>query len=111
MKGKLVRVTLPDGRVVKMYEADAMKKGLVEPEQKARQKPQDKAAIPEANKEPEPAAEPDDFTTIHGVGPATARALVAHGIVTFGDLREAGELDYLPDNVNAAIEKWRAGDG
>ena len=128
-KGKLIRVELSPGRIVKMYEADAVAQGLIPaPEAKAqppatrqRPKPGDKQRLPQEDKDkaPEPVEEPaqpeeqddgrpqDDFTTIPGVGPATARALAASGITTFAQLRTAGELDYLTATVNAAIEEWR----
>ncbi len=107
-KGKLVRVQLP-GRVVKMYEADAIEKGYIKGQPQA----PNKMRIPSENKaEPETPAEetpkPDDFTTIPGIGPASARALVAHGITTFEQLRQAGELTYLTGKASGAIEAWRS---
>jgi predicted flap endonuclease-1-like 5' DNA nuclease len=68
---------------------------------------------PAEDKEPEPETKPqaDDFTAIPGVGQATARALVAHGITTFEALREIGELDYLSEKANQAIHEWREGHG
>lgn len=123
-KGPLVRVELQPGRYAKMYKQDAIEQGLIEPDEeeaeqssagkKQRPPSQDKMRRPEKDKgqapEPEDAAPPeptDDFTEIDGVGPATARALAAHGVETFDELREAGELDYLSASVNAAIEEWR----
>jgi len=54
-------------------------------------------------------AETDDFKAIDGVGLATARALAAHGIETFEELHDAGQLDFLNAPLNAVIEKWRDG--
>ncbi len=115
-KGKLIRVQISPGRFVKMYEADAVAKGLIAaPQEKAQPPARNKMRLPEQDKAPEPVEEPaqeqqaDDFTTIPGVGPATARALAASGITTFAQLRDAGTLDYLTAAVNAAIEEWRHG--
>lgn len=115
-KGPLVKVEIRPGQYVKMYESDAIAKGLI----KARSQPQNKMRAPAANKasaspesveEKTPEAPPaDDFTAIDGVGPATARALVAHGITTFEQLKGAGELSYLAAKVNEAIAAWRARD-
>lgn len=108
-KGPLIKVQLAPGQYVKMYQADAIAKGLIEPPATKMQPPaQNKMRQPEAEKTPEP--EPaDDFTEIPGVGPATARALAAHGITTFEQLRQAGELDYVTAATMAAIEAWRDG--
>jgi len=108
-KGPLVKVQIRPGQYVKMYEADAIEKGFIKPKPKpqVKSKPpqEDKMQRPEENKEAEPVSA--DFASIPGVGPATARAIVAHGILTFDQLREAGELPYLTGNVNKAIEEWR----
>ena len=119
-KGKLVRVQLQKGQFVKMYEADAIAKGLLPP--KAKPQAVNKMRTPPANKsvsaEPEQAqperAQPeaesapvaDDFTTIPGIGKATARALVANGITTFEQLKAAGKLEYLSPKARQAIEDW-----
>ena len=113
-KGKLIRVQISEGRVVKMYEADAIAKGYIAaPQTKAQSPAQNKMRLPAENKapelEPEEVPEPDDFTVIDGVGPATARALAASGITTFAQLAVAGELDYPTAAANAAIEEWRHG--
>ncbi len=122
-KGKLIRVELQPGRIVKMYEADAVAQGLIPaPEAKAqppatrqRPKPGDKQRLPQEDKDkaPEPAQpeEQDDFTVIDGVGPATARALAASGITTFAQLRDAGTLDFLTAAANDAITAWRESGG
>lgn len=118
-KGPLIRVKLSEGRYVKMYEADAIAAGHIEapPQTKAKPKPQDKQIKPQETKESEqPDPEPEtkaveDFTVIDGVGPATARALEANGILTLDELRDAGELDFLSASVNAAIETWREAGG
>jgi predicted flap endonuclease-1-like 5' DNA nuclease len=115
-KGKLVNINLGRGRFVKMYEADAIAQGLLKAKPQAPNKmrvpPQNKTAPiekQEAPPEEKPEVKPpaDDFTTILGVGPATARALVSHNITTFEQLKNAGELAYLTDKVKSAIEKWR----
>lgn len=122
-KGPLVRVELSAGRSVKMYRADVEAQGLrdkVHPADKDKLRPAggdkalpaagDKLAPAQGDKAVTPApAEPDDFATIRGVGKATARALVARGITTFGQLRAAGTLDYVTPAAMAAIEDWRNG--
>ena len=113
-KGKLITVKLKnrEGAMVKMYEADAIAQGLLPG--KARPQAPNKMLKPADNKvtpEPEkPAEKPpaDDFTTIPGVGPATARALVAHGIATFEQIKAAGDLDYLTAKARDGIAAWRA---
>jgi hypothetical protein len=109
-KGKLVRVRLGRGQVVKMYEADAIAQGLIPG--KAKPQAENKMRVPVGNKAvPDAPAEelpkPDDFTTISGIGPATARALIAHGIATFEQLRAAEELPYLTGKARDAIASWR----
>lgn len=111
-KGRLIRVVKKNGAVVKMYEADAIAQGLIkgkpQAENKMRPMPDNKTA-PEA-----PAVEsikPDDFASISGIGPATAKALVVHGITTFEQLHQAGRLDYLSEKVNDKIEDWRVASG
>lgn len=125
-KGPLVRVKLQEGRYAKMYRQDAIEQGLLEPDEdekkeqsapqkksrpaqgdKMRQPQKDKGAAEQSVEDAAPPEPDDDFTTIDGVGPATARALAANGVETFEALREAGELDYLSATVNAAIEEWR----
>lgn len=124
-RGPLVRVELAPGRYAKMYRSDVEDQGMqnrVHPaDQDKLQRPQkskvappqsNKLAAPTANKLVEPRVEseqPADFTTIKGIGLATARALVAHGITTFEQLRQAGDLSYLASPTVAAIEKWRNG--
>ena len=127
-KGPLVRVELQPGRFVKKYEEDAVldgyaededgvwrlaaggpkKKGGKPQETKIRKPQEDKGKRPAEEKAPaeEPPVPADDFTVIDGVGPATARALAAHEIRTFDELREA-RLDFLTGQALAAIEEWR----
>src|SRR5512144_1899782 len=105
-KGKLIRVRKPNGSIVKMYEEDARRQGLI-PGAKAAPKPDDKKApapgdkmapMPGDKSAPQaapPSAAPDDFTTIPGVGPAAARLIVANGITTFAQLDAATSLDFL----------------
>jgi len=114
-KGPLVRVQMGPGRYVKMYEADAIAKGLIpgkakpQATNKMQTSSKNKAAAPEAQTEEKAPA--DDFTTISGIGPATARALAAHGITTFDQLKAAEELAYLPAKARAGIDAWRAVNG
>jgi predicted flap endonuclease-1-like 5' DNA nuclease len=118
-KGKLVRIELSPGRFVKMHEKDAIAQGLLKP--KAQPPAKNKMKPPQGDKvvaPPDPSEggkekEGDDFTTIDGVGPATARALQAHGIATFEQLRQAHEasaLDFLSAQARQAIERWRGAD-
>ena len=111
-KGKLVNVKISPGRFVKMYEADAIAKGLI-PGAKAKPQAENKMLSPAKNKAleeapPEEKLQADEFTSITGVGPATARALVSHGIITFAQLREPGDLAYLTAKTREAINVWRA---
>jgi predicted flap endonuclease-1-like 5' DNA nuclease len=105
-KGRLIRVQIGPDQYRKMYEADAERLGLI----KARSKPEDKMIERPADTKAEEPVKADDFTAIPGVGKAAARALVAHGITTFEQLRQAGELDYLSGKINRAIEEWRQND-
>lgn len=99
-KGKLIKVELRPGQFVKMYEADAIAQGLT----KAKPQAQNKMIEPEATKAE---GQAEDLTTIPGIGPATVRALAAHGIINFEQLRAAGQIGYLSEKVNLAIEEWR----
>lgn len=113
-KGKLVNIQISPGRYVKMYESDAIAKGLLkakpQPANKMQKPPQNKASkVTPSEEKPEEKPPTDDFTTISGVGPATARALMAHGIISFDQLRSAGKLDYLSAKTMQAIEVWRNG--
>ncbi len=123
-KGPLVRVEISPGRYVKMHETDAVARGYI----KARPPAGDKVLKPAGDKtvqgsgfrvqgseigvqgsgdESQNSEPKDDFTIIAGVGPATARALQARGIVTFEQLRQAGALDYVSAQAMQAIEQWR----
>ena len=114
-KGPLVKIPIGRGQFVKMYESDAIAKGLLP--SKAKPQADNKMRLPTATQnkstpsemEVESAPLADDFTTIQGVGPATARALVANGITTFEQLRQAGALTYVTARTMQAIEKWRSG--
>lgn len=138
-KGPLVRVELQPGRFVKKYQADAVEEGYAEdgdgvwrlsaepkkkgskPQETKIRKPQEdksrpapeedgtKAEAPEPL-EPSGLAPDEDFTVIDGVGPATQRALAAHGIKTFEALREA-DLSFLSGQALAAIQEWRSESG
>jgi predicted flap endonuclease-1-like 5' DNA nuclease len=131
-KGKLMKVQLPAGNWVKMYEADAVVQGLIDApvaatESKARPPQENKMMPPAGDKKvvetavsKEPATEvqetavsaaapgePDDFAkSINGVGLATARLLNAHGIITFEQLRSA-DVSFLAPLQQQAIEDWR----
>lgn len=115
-KGPLVKVQIGPGQYIKMYREDAIKAGHIKAQPPAQNKMRTPAADkavepPESVEEKTPEAPPaDDFTAIDGVGPATARALVAHGITTFEQLKAAGELSYLAPKANEAIAAWRARD-
>lgn len=112
-KGKLITVKNKSGAYVKMYEKDAENAGLIpkkehaEVENKQRFPVEDKTV---SMSKPVDSV-PDDFTTIENVGPATARAIVAHGITTFGQLRNAGKLNYISIRAMESIETWRQGNG
>lgn len=116
-KGPLIKVEIAPGRYVKMYRADAEAQGLVAPAPaatKAQPPTGNKMLPPAGNKKADagtdPATDPpaaDDFTTIQGIGPASARALVARGITTFAQLRQASQLDFLSVQARQAIETWR----
>jgi len=113
-KGPLVKVLIGRGQYVKMYEADAIAKGLLP--SKAKPPADNKMRLPTENKSTPPETElentppADDFTTIAGVGPATARALMANGINSFEQLRQAGALGYVTPKTMQAIEAWRSGE-
>lgn len=114
-KGKLIRVEIGPGQFRKMYEADAIEKGYIKPKNQPAER--DKMLRPQGDKvagqksvsvSAETVSAPsDDFTQIPGVGPATARMLVANGITTFDQLRQASSLSFLPERALQAIETWR----
>lgn len=120
-KGPLIKVEISPGRYVKMYQADAEADGLVKPSEKALPATGNKMLPPSANKmaeKTEGVADPgaaapadpaaaDNFATIQGIGMASARALVARGITTFEQLRQATQLDFLSATARQAVEKWR----
>lgn len=105
-RGPLVRVQI-GSRLVKMYEQDAIAAGHLQPKAKAAPPAEDKAIPAEADKGEAETAPPDDFTSIDGVGPATARMLAAHGINTFEALREA-DLGFLSAQARQAVDEWRS---
>lgn len=114
-KGPLIRVEIEPGRFVKMYQADAEAQGLVQKsrppaEDKGRKPQEDKGAGEQTPTQPPPkgeGAEADDFTTIPGVGKATARALTVAGITSFAELRTADLSRIVSSQVQEAIEAWR----
>lgn len=118
-RGPLVHVQIGPGQFRKMYEADAIAAGHIKPAQKSAPakenkmlKPvEDKATKPPKETKNEPATavvEPDNFSDIDGVGPATVRALSAAGIETFDQLREASDrLDkILSGRALTAVQSW-----
>jgi predicted flap endonuclease-1-like 5' DNA nuclease len=109
-KGPLVKVEIGPGQYVKMYEADAIKQGHIKSKPAEKNKmltPERDKAKEEAKPQYEPPKTSDDFTEIAGVGPATARSLMAHGITTFQELIDAGDLDFVSPQTMKAIEEWR----
>jgi len=100
-RGPLVPVDLGHGRAVKMHREDAERLGYVQP--KRRQPSENKLRVPDADKAAEPEA---DFTTIPGIGAATAAQIRATGIRTLAQLR-AADLSFLSSRAAAAVEAWR----
>lgn len=98
-RGPLVKVEIEPGRFVKMYKQDVLK---------MQQQKEDKMVEPSEDKMLEPSEDkaPDDFTTIDGVGPATANALVDEGITSFEQLKDAA-LNNLHSRAKTAIQEWR----
>jgi predicted flap endonuclease-1-like 5' DNA nuclease len=105
-RGPLVRVELEPGRYVKMHREDARRAGLLPSKaqtpagNKMRVPARDKAVSASANKSA-------DFTTIAGVGTATAADLQEHGIQTLDQLRTA-DVGFLSSRAQSAIEEWRS---
>jgi predicted flap endonuclease-1-like 5' DNA nuclease len=99
-KGKLVKIEVSPGRLVKMYEADAVAAGHIKPKTKALPASENKMILPTENKTA------DDFSGIPGIGPAAARAILAHGIATYDDLKTA-DLSFLPKRAQESIEAWK----
>lgn len=132
-RGPLVAVQIAPNRWVKMYEKDAIAKGLVERKQMPQvgnkmiipggekdvpvskssqpQAPTDiTSSVPEAHEVEEDTAEADvemDFTVMKGIGNAANEALHAHGIHQFAELLVA-DVSFLNSKAQAAIEAWRA---
>jgi len=105
-RGPLVKVQLSPGRWVKMYEKDAIEKGLLI---KQRKQSENKMIQPQEEKKIEPVlekAEWDDFTEIHGVGKATDEQLHAHGVHIYDQLLNA-PIEYLNPKAKQAIKDWR----
>ena len=110
---KLVKVQLGPHRFAKMYEDDAIKRGLLKKkaptankmvapqENKMVTPPEDKREAPEFEK-----AQWDDFTEIHGVGKATAELLQEHGVHYFDELLYA-QIEFVNPKAKQAIEEWR----
>lgn len=110
-KGPLIRVEIAPGRFVKMYRADAEAAGHIAPTATKAAPPAANKMMPPPENKTVPAhsteAETDDFTTIPGIGRASARALTARGITTFDQLRQATSLDFLSPAAQAAVVTWR----
>lgn len=112
-KGKLVRVTLKDGRGVKMYEVDAAAAGYIT-FPKSKQATENKMVKPAGNKQAVAGETKelvkkeiaDDLTTIDGIGKATQRILNFQGVMTFEQLKTAN-IDFLNPGAQAAVERWR----
>jgi predicted flap endonuclease-1-like 5' DNA nuclease len=113
-KGKLIRVTMPAGNIVKMYTQDAIAMGLIKaPQTKAMPAPAENKMMPmPAENKAQPAPQndnellPSDFKLIKGLGKASARMLVAQGVTTCEQLRTA-DISFLPAKVQKAVEDWR----
>ena len=114
-KGKLIRVTLPAGNMVKMYTQDAIAAGYIKaPQNKAMPAPAENKMMPTpAENKAQPAPPqvdadllPSDFKLIKGLGKASARMLVANGVTTCEQLRTA-DISFLPAKVQKAVEDWR----
>lgn len=105
-KGTLIRVTLPSGNMVKMYEQDAIAQGLIEPEIEPQEVESEEPA--QEDQEVPEAAQNADFAAIKGIGKASAKKLVANGILTHDDLLTKN-IDFLPSKVVKSIEAWRDG--
>lgn len=109
-KGKLV-VVKRGNALVKMYETDAIAQGLI----KGKPQAENKMRVPAENKSAmdapvEEKPQVDDFSTILGIGPASARALVVHGVTTFEQLKHA-TVNYLTTKAQDAIEDWKVANG
>jgi predicted flap endonuclease-1-like 5' DNA nuclease len=111
-KGKLVIVEVRPGQYAKMYESDAIKKGLLyEKECKGQ-----KAITPTLKKDPilesvtkpaiKPVTKPDDFTEIPGIGKTTAGELYNRGYLTFDQLLKARYFSFLNCRAQKAVTDW-----
>lgn len=125
----LVIVKLGPNRWAKVYESDAIARGL--PYEKERRKGVNKQRVPLKNKAEEfpplPLAtssivapektvvekpsDPDNFSMIPGIGPSTTELLYSQGVMTFGDLEELDleEAEWLNARAISAILEWKKG--
>jgi predicted flap endonuclease-1-like 5' DNA nuclease len=113
MNRKLVKVQLGPHRFAKMYEEDAIKRGLLKKQAPAANKMvaphENKMIAPQEEKREAPEFEKeqwDDFTEIHGVGKATADLLREHGVHYFDELLYA-QIDFVNPKAKQALELWR----
>ena len=124
-KGPLVIVEIGPHKLVKMYESDAIARGL--PYTKERRVSSNKMVTPTRTKTEEPSAskaptkeevqtitdeaisQPDNFTEIPGIGKSTAEELYDHNILFFDDLAgvDVSELEWLNTRAAKAIEDWQ----
>jgi hypothetical protein len=109
-KGRLVVVQIGPRYFVKMYEDEAIAKGLLKTGDRGRGTGQRPMALGTALVRVEPAqletAQPDDFTEIVGIGKATDQALHENGIHTFEQLLDA-DVSFLSKQGQKAVEEWR----
>lgn len=116
-KGPVIRVEVSPGRFVKMHREDAVKGGYMAappPQEKSKPATEDKMKRAAEDKSLSTGREEvdveADFTSIAGIGPATARVLKLNGITTFEALRNAGTLTFISAASRQAIEKWKDND-
>jgi predicted flap endonuclease-1-like 5' DNA nuclease len=96
-RGPLVKVRIGPNRYAKMYQKDAIERGLV----KSIKPVENKMILPAENK-----ADWEDFTDIPGIGKASNDLLHEHGVHSYEDLLRA-DISYLNGKSKAAVEAWR----
>lgn len=113
MTGKLIKVQIGPNRFVKMFEKDAIAKGLLKKQVPAANKmvapKENKMVVPQEEKREAPEFEKaqwDDFSEIHGVGQATADLLHERGVHYFDELLYA-QIDFVNPKAKQSIELWR----
>lgn len=120
-RGPLIKVQLGPHRYAKMYEMDAIEKGLIpkpgrlpsDKGEKSRSQAENKMIKPEENKGEigQEKTVPDrveweDFTEIQGIGRASCSALYDNGVHTWEDLLDA-DVSFLNPKARAAVVAWR----